>query len=267
MKDYLLTAARPLLTRDEERTLTRKVAAGDQRALDNLVRSNIRLVASVVKGYQDKGVCREELMAAGALGLVKAAFKFDPDLGNKFGTYATWWIQCYVRKALKKKEIVHHPAYLEPAMYKIRSIEVELGREMSVEEIAKSLDVEFAAAERVRAGLVSLSYAHQLGPHVTGTKAIQAEDHTCDIIKEQKAFSQKTEIRELMECLTVRERYVISRCYGVDGDPAWTLQKIASLQKVCPERARQIRNEALRKMRAFDLERKERASACRDRPK
>src|ERR687892_1991973 len=151
----------PLITREQEVELAKRIKKGDQAALEKLCRSNLRFVVSVAKKYQNQGVSLADLINEGNLGLIRAAHKFDETKGIKFISYAVWWIRQAILQALaEQSRIVRVPLNRAGALYRIgrRSSNLlqELGREPAVEEIAEELDVTREEIERT----LAISHSH-----------------------------------------------------------------------------------------------------------
>src|SRR3989339_1992678 len=135
----------PLISREEEIQLTKKIKKGSQKALEKLTRSNLRFVVSVAKKYQNQGVSLSDLINEGNLGLIRAAHKFDETKGIKFISYAVWWIRQAILQALaEQSRIVRVPLNRAGTLYKIgkksNRLTQELGRKPTVEEIAEGMD-------------------------------------------------------------------------------------------------------------------------------
>src|SRR5678816_449725 len=136
----------PLLTREQERDLAKRIHAGDKAALDQLVQANLRFVVSIAKQYSNQALSLEDLINEGNLGLIKAAHRFDEERGFKFISYAVWWIRQGILQALAdQSRIVRLPLNRAGTLYRIhrasREIEQELGRTPTPDEIAARLDV------------------------------------------------------------------------------------------------------------------------------
>src|SRR5207237_9766771 len=154
-------SAFPLITREQEVILAKRIRQHDQEALDTLVRSNLRFVVSVAKKYQNQGVSLSDLINEGNLGLIRAAHKFDETKGIKFISYAVWWIRQAILQALaEQSRIVRVPLNRAGTLHRIgkrsSALLQELGREPTVGEIAEGMDI----SEEEVAKTLSISQAH-----------------------------------------------------------------------------------------------------------
>ncbi|MBX6362993.1 MAG: sigma-70 family RNA polymerase sigma factor [Gemmatimonadetes bacterium] len=246
----------PLLSREEEVELARRIRAGDEEALDKLVRSNLRFVVSVAKKYQNQGVALGDLINEGNLGLIRAAHKFDETKGIKFISYAVWWIRQAILQALaEQSRIVRVPLNRAGALHRIgkrtSSLLQELGREPTVEEIAGELDLSHEEVERTLAISQShLSLDAPLSPgednrlldYLADQFSAGPDDETYD-----RALSMT--IEEALSTLKEREAKVLRLYFGLDGSDPMTLEEIGSLLGITRERVRQIKEKALVRLR------------------
>ena len=258
---YLLRARRhKLLSRREEAALAARIQQGEEEAWEELVRCNLKLVVSVARGYAGRGLELADLIQEGNIGLMRAARGFDAGFGTKFSTYAMWWIKQSITRALANKasaiRVPIHAAEQERAIYGARNhLQAMSGREPSFEElseyIGKSPD-ELEGVLHARKSVVS--YDVPVGAADEGTLsdllAGETEADTEDLLMES---ALQDHVRDLLDVLPERERYVIERRYGLVGDGPTTLEEIGAGIGVTRERVRQIQTSALRRLRAYAL--------------
>ena len=259
---YMLRARRHrLLSRRDEAALCARIREGDEEAWRELVRCNLRLVVSVARGYAGRGLELADLIQEGNLGLMRAARGFDADFGTKFSTYAMWWIKQSITRALGNKastiRIPIHAAEQERAIHDARNhLQAVTGREPSIEElseyIGKSLD-EVTGTLNIRKAVVS--YDVPVGSGEESSLSDLLADETAEGTEETFMKSALQEhVRILLDSLPERERYVVERRYGLDGNECATLEEIGAGINVTRERVRQIQASALRKLRTFARE-------------
>ena len=246
-----------LLTHGEEVDLSRRVRAGDKRARQKLVEKNLRLVVSVAKKYRGYGLPFEDLIQEGNLGLMKAVEKYDPDRGYRFSTYATWWIMQAVQRAIADKgRMIRVPVHMGERVRKMSKTHVwlssELGREPSEEEVAESLGWETAEVRRALEAMADATSLDQpLGSEegASGLGDLVQDERTPDA---SDAVVRKTEsvlLKEAIEKLPERTRYVLIRRYGLDDRKEATLRELAEELDISRERVRQLQREAEEKLR------------------
>lgn len=240
----------PLLTANEEEGLASRAAAGDARAREQLVVANLRFVVSVAKHYQERGLPLMDLIAEGNIGLMKAAERFDPSRGFKFISYAAWWVRQRILKALTDDgstvRLPHKAWHLRQRMRKLEnSPGLQEGRLLPVAEQARLLDV---PVSRLRAlALAPLGRWEGLAPDALEQLA-DATSSSTDSHAEAGSF--RSFIFSELGRLTAPQRQVLELHYGLRGGEALLLRSIAPLMGVSPERVRQIREQALARLRA-----------------
>lgn len=245
-----------LLTPDEEISLAKRIKKGDQTALDKLTRANLRFVVSVAKQYQNQGLSLGDLINEGNLGLIKAARRFDETRGFKFISYAVWWIRQSILQALaEQSRVVRLPLNRVGALNKISkalsSLEQDLEREPSAEEIAKILDM---STWEVNDTL------KRSGRHLSmDAPFAQGEDNRLlDVLHNKNQpppdsqlmdESLTQEVQRALSTLSDREAEVIRLYFGLGREHPMTLEEIGENFSLTRERVRQIKEKALRRLR------------------
>ena len=255
---YLSDIAREsLLTTDEEVELAQRIKAGDQAALDKLVRANLRFVVSVAKQYQNQGLGLQDLINEGNLGLVKAAQRFDETRGFKFISYAVWWIRQSILQAVAEQaRVIRLPMNQVGALAKVKKagslLEQKLERRPTIKEIADELDM---SEDKVNQ-LMSLN-----SRTVSTDAPIDDEDDTnfldvyvpedevqTDSVVEQESTSKA--IRRSLDLLNEKERTILCLYFGLGTSREYSLEEIAMKLGISRERTRQIRDRALKRLRS-----------------
>jgi RNA polymerase primary sigma factor len=245
-----------LITADEEVELAQRIKAGDESALEKLVKANLRFVVSVAKQYQNQGLSLPDLINEGNMGLIKAARRFDETRGFKFISYAVWWIRQSILQALaEQSRIVRLPLNKIGSINKINKayakLEQKFERPPSLEELAQELDM------RVEDVKESLKNA---GRHVSmDAPLVDGEDSNLyDVLrasdvpnpdKELMQESLRTEINRALSTLSQREADVIRLYYGLNGNHPLTLEEIGETFGLTRERVRQIKEKAIRRLK------------------
>ena len=246
-----------LLPVEEEVELSQRIRKGDRRALDKLVRANLRFVVSVAKQYQNQGLSLPDLINEGNVGLIKAAEKFDETRGFKFISYAVWWIRQTILQALaEQSRIVRLPLNQVSAVNKITKamtkFEQEFERKPSADELAElvnELPEKISDSLRASGRHVSVD-----APFIEGEEnslldvMVNTDSPMAD--KGLVSESLSTEIDRALGVLNEREKQIIERSFGINNQPEMTLEEIGETFGLTRERVRQIREKAIRKLRA-----------------
>jgi len=247
----------PLLDREEEVALARRVHAGDEAAKTKLTESNLRLVVQVARRYRNRGLPLPDLIEEGNLGLIRAVEKFDAERGTRFSTYATWWIRHFIVRALANQaRMIRLPVHVELLLGRYareqQRLTQELGRAPTAEEIALALGTtteQVDELEDIRRHPVSLDAptGGEQG-HVADTIADESADPNAAL---GSLFRKRADLATVFDDLAENERLVLRRRFGLEGDPPETLEAIGRRMGYTRERVRQIEAAGLRKLRAL----------------
>jgi RNA polymerase primary sigma factor len=244
-----------LLSAKEERELAAQIAQGDARARDRMVRANLRLVVNIARGYSGKGLGLQDLIEEGNMGLLRAVEGFDPDMGTRFSTYASYWIKQSIKRALiNGGKTIRIPAYMVELLSKWRRassrLTEELGRTPTHEEVARVLGLP-------RRKLPIIKKAIRINNSTPHTEQSDAGLTMGDMVMDERQKSPDELLVDhdimkhamhLLDRLDVRESTVLKMRFGLDGDEPMTLKEIGAKLGLTRERVRQIESEALRSL-------------------
>jgi len=245
-----------LITAEEEVELARRIKQGDHRALEKLTKANLRFVVSVAKQYQNQGLSLPDLINEGNLGLIKAAKRFDETRGFKFISYAVWWIRQSILQALaEQSRLVRLPLNQVGSLNKIKKasskFEQENQRPPSVDEIAEMMEVpEYKIDKAMK---ITTKYVSVDAPIAQDddTKFLDVfmNDETPNTDSTLMRESLNKEIQRSLATLTDKERDVINLYYGIGMNHGLTLEEIGAKFDLTRERARQIKEKAIRRLK------------------
>ncbi|MBL7743828.1 MAG: RNA polymerase sigma factor RpoD/SigA [Chitinophagaceae bacterium] len=247
-----------MISPEEEARLASLIKKGDKKALDRLVKANLRFVVSVAKQYQGKGLSLSDLINEGNVGLIKAAERFDETRGFKFISFAVWWIRQSIMQALiSDARMIRLPLNKVALKKRIQNthllLEQELGRAPSMEELAEKLDMPLEDLDR----LLTMDDRHvSLDVPVSDMEDVTLLD-TLENVNAESADKEvehkqslKTEITRFMQTLTERQQQTICYFFGIGIDRPLSLEDIGERFSLTPERVRQIKDKALTKLRS-----------------
>jgi RNA polymerase primary sigma factor len=244
-----------LLSAEDERELAAGIAQGDVRARDRMVRANLRLVVNIARGYAGKGLGLQDLIEEGNLGLLRAVEGFDPNMGTRFSTYASYWIKQSIKRALiNSAKTIRIPAYMVELLSKWRRanarLSEELGRTPTPEEIARVLGL-------AKKKLPIIKKAIRIYNSTPQTDQTEAGWSLGEMVMDERLKSPEDElvehdvlktVMEMIKTMDPREATVLKMRFGLDDTQPHTLKEIGEELGLTRERVRQIETEALGKL-------------------
>jgi RNA polymerase primary sigma factor len=244
-----------LLTAAEERELAARIAEGDVRARDRMVRANLRLVVNIARGYTGKGLSLQDLIEEGNLGLLRAVEGFDPAVGTRFSTYASYWIKQSIKRALiNSAKTIRIPAYMVELLSKWRRASTrlteELGRTPTPEEVARVLGL----AKKKLPIIKKAIRIYNSTPH---TDQAEAGWTLGEMVMDERLKNPEDELLEndamkhvmaMLATMDPREATVLKMRFGLEGSEPHTLKEIGEQLGLTRERVRQIETEALSRL-------------------
>ena len=246
----------PLLTKQQEIALARKIKKGDAAARERMINANLRLVVTIAHDYVNFGLPLLDLISEGNIGLTKAVERFDPTKGAKLSTYAMWWIKQSIKRALaNQSKTIRLPVHLADKLARMRRVSLqmsdELGREPTDDELGEEIGIAGAKVTRLKSiGIRPASLEAAIGDDdSTRFGELIGDEETQTPFELLRDKNLLDEMDGLLDVLDKREKKIISQRFGLDGQEPKILEEIGRSLGVTRERIRQLQNIALSKLR------------------
>jgi RNA polymerase primary sigma factor len=253
----------PLISPQEEVRLAKLIESGDLKAREKMIQANLRLVVKIAHDYANFGLPLLDLISEGNIGLMKGVERFDWRRGNKFSTYAAWWIKQSIKRALaNQSKTIRLPVHLVDKLAKMRRIAMQLteefGREPTDEELAEELQLPLRKVAQLKRVSMRPSSLNALVGEDDSTELgeIVADENAktpLEVLTEQNLQSA---LKEVWPVLDDRERLILSLRFPIEGEKSLTLEEVGKKLRVTRERIRQLQNLALKKLRS-EIEKKD----------
>jgi RNA polymerase primary sigma factor len=246
-----------LLTPAEEIALAKRIQKGDEKAREQMIKANLRLVVKIARDYEEYGLPLLDLINEGNIGLMKAVERFDPTKGAKLSTYGAWWIKQAIRRALaNQSKTIRLPVHVGDKILHMRRASMKLqevlGRDPTDDELARELDTTSARVAELRAASIRpASLDAPIGDDEDANRyGDLVQDENAENPYEELEEKTNTQLlRELVETLAPREQRILRYRFGLDGGNERTLEEVGKEFGVTRERIRQIQNMALSKLK------------------